>query len=227
MARLPRQRRGIAPQMRGRYPDYDVLGQAPHWDEATREVVLKRVDAVPPIRFFGPREAATAAALCDALLAQREEPRIPVLNFVDEKLHKGEGDGYRYFDMPEDTEVWRTILRGLDAEAATRRGAASFAALPPSAQDEIVADFSQGRLFGGEWARLNVKRAFQIALRYASQAFYSHPWAWNEIGFGGPAYPRGYARFGSPHLQSAEREPWEGKEEYDRDPVRDEEEPAP
>ena len=27
-------------------------------------------------------------------------------------------------------------------------------------------------------------------------AFYSHPWAWNEIGFGGPAYPQGYMRLG-------------------------------
>ncbi len=35
-------------------------------------------------------------------------------------------------------------------------------------------------------------------------AFYSHPWAWNEIGFGGPAYPRGYARIGA-----GQRESWE------------------
>ena len=27
-------------------------------------------------------------------------------------------------------------------------------------------------------------------------AFYSHPWAWNEIGYGGPAYPEGYMRLG-------------------------------
>ena len=33
-------------------------------------------------------------------------------------------------------------------------------------------------------------------MRAVLSAFYSHPWAWNEIGFGGPAYPRGYARFG-------------------------------
>ena len=25
-------------------------------------------------------------------------------------------------------------------------------------------------------------------------AYYSHPWAWDEIGFGGPAYPRAYMR---------------------------------
>jgi hypothetical protein len=56
-------------------------------------------------------------------------------------------------------------------------------------------------------------------MRYVVQAFYSHPWAWNEIGFGGPAYPRGYAAFGSPHL--GEREPWEGEESAHFDPVKD------
>ncbi|HEV2633587.1 MAG TPA: hypothetical protein VGX23_00480 [Actinocrinis sp.] len=28
--------------------------------------------------------------------------------------------------------------------------------------------------------------------RYACTAFYSHPAAWTEMGFPGPAYPRGY-----------------------------------
>ena len=36
-------------------------------------------------------------------------------------------------------------------------------------------------------------------MRSMLAAFYSHPWAWNEIGFGGPAYPRGYARLGVGH----------------------------
>ena len=34
-------------------------------------------------------------------------------------------------------------------------------------------------------------RVFALWMRYACAAFYSHPWAWNEIGFGGPAYPQG------------------------------------
>ena len=33
-------------------------------------------------------------------------------------------------------------------------------------------------------------------MRAILAGFYSHPWAWNEIGFGGPAYPRGYMRTG-------------------------------
>ncbi|MFP5387892.1 MAG: gluconate 2-dehydrogenase subunit 3 family protein, partial [Thermoleophilia bacterium] len=40
--KLPRQRRGTTPQMLGRYPDYDVLEEVSHWDEATRRVVLDR-----------------------------------------------------------------------------------------------------------------------------------------------------------------------------------------
>ena len=38
-------------------------------------------------------------------------------------------------------------------------------------------------------------------------AFYSHPWAWNEIGFGGPAYPRGYARLGPGSASIGRRRP--------------------
>ena len=26
------------------------------------------------------------------------------------------------------------------------------------------------------------------------EAYYAHPYAWDEVGFGGPAYPRGYMR---------------------------------
>jgi hypothetical protein len=42
---------------------------------------------------------------------------------------------------------------------------------------------------------------------------------WTEIGFGGPAYPRGYGAFGDPHL--GERESWEGEEAFHFDPVKD------
>src|SRR5579859_5381686 len=79
---LPRQRRGITPQMHGRYPDYDVLAHASHWDEVTRHVVLQRAEA-PPIRFFDAQESRTLRVFCDLVTAQDAEPRIPVLEMVD------------------------------------------------------------------------------------------------------------------------------------------------
>ena len=216
---LPRQRRGTTPQMHGRYPDYDVLENAKHWDEATRAKVLPRVNDVPPVRFFDVREAATVEALSNVLTAQDSEPRIPVLNFIDEKLFTGEGEGYQYFDMPDDRETWRRVARGLDEEAEARGGVASFSAADDELQHAIVSDFAEAKLFGGVWGTFNVNHAFSVVMQDVLSSFYSHPWAWNEIGYGGPAYPRGYSRFGNPQLQPGEREVWEGREAFDVDPV--------
>jgi hypothetical protein len=38
-------------------------------------------------------------------------------------------------------------------------------------------------------------------------AYYGHPTAWSEIGFGGPASPRGYVR-----MDFDRRDPWEAAE---------------
>jgi hypothetical protein len=90
---LPRQRRGTTPQMRSRYPDWDVLAEADHWDEATRRVVLARVEDPPQIRFFDATEAASLRAFCDVAVAQDSDPRIPVLESVDDRLASGRGVG--------------------------------------------------------------------------------------------------------------------------------------
>ena len=174
--------------MHGRYPDFDCLEQADHWDELTRQVVLERVENVPLLGFFTEIEAAALGAFCDVVLAQDAEPRVPVLAFIDRKLAEGRLDGYQYADMPDDRETWRLVARGLDEAAAAHGADSSGAAAPGDAQ---------------RWS-------------YAQLAFYSHPWAWNEIGFGGPAYPRGYARVGV-----GLSEAWEGEEALDIDPVVD------
>jgi hypothetical protein len=215
---LPPQRRGAVPQGRGRYPDYDVLAEAGHWDEVTRRVVLDRVHNVPPIRFFDEAEARTIEAFCDQITAQDGDPKIPVHRYLDEKLHLKEGAGYQYYDLPSDQEVWRTIARGLDEEAR-KRGRDSFAFLTEHEQNELVHQFDKGELVGGAWATFNVSRAFKVAVRDICEQFYAHPWSWNEIGFGGPAYPRGYAAFGNPTL--GEEEHWEAKEAVNVDAMRD------
>jgi hypothetical protein len=214
---LPRQRRGTTPQMHGRYPDFDLLEQASHWDEATREVVLGRLEP-PPIRFFDQREAAALGAFCDLVTAQEGEPRVPVLAMVDAKLYEGRGEGYRHADMPADPETWRQVARLLDDAAARGAGgdgdgAESFAAAGRAAQLRIVHRFAAGEL---EWDGCPVDKAWGVAMRDILGAFYSHPWAWNEIGFGGPAYPRGFARLGA-----GQREHWETPPEFELDPVRD------
>lgn len=209
---LPRQRRGITPQMRGRYPDYDVLATVDHWDSLTRRVVLERVANVPEIRFFTEDQERALRAFCDVVTGQDSEPRIPVLEMVDAKLYEARLDGFRYEDMPSDPQTWRQVAENLDATACDRGFAGGFAAASSDVQHEIVECFSEGEL---EWD-LPVKRAWSVVMRGVLSAFYSHPWAWNEIGFGGPAYPRGFARLGP-----GQREHWETPPEFERDPVSD------
>jgi hypothetical protein len=209
--RLPRQRRGTTPQRHGRYPDYDVVEQASHWDEVTRGVVLDRVRESPPLRFFDPAQAQTLGALFDVVLAQDAEPRIPVLQMVDAKLADNRLDGFRYADMPDDRETYRQVAAGLDQAAG-----GSFADLGDEARRALVQRFSDGSLSGGIWDALPCARAWSVIMRGALSAFYSHPWAWNEIGYGGPRYPRGYVR-----LAAGRREPDVAPEAFDLDPVAD------
>lgn len=193
---LPRQQVGTTPQMIGRYPDFDVLSAADTWDKATTSVVMARLAKPSPLRFFTATEEPTLRAFCDTVMAQDEEPRVPVAEFVDDKLASGHLDGFQYDDMPDDRDTWRLVLTGLDHSATIRFDAKSFADAVPEAREAIVDDLATAQLMGGPWERLNVSRAWSVCMRAILAGFYSHPWAWNEIGFGGPAYPRGFMRLG-------------------------------
>jgi Gluconate 2-dehydrogenase subunit 3 len=216
-AGLPRQRRGVTPQMHGRYPEYDVLANAAHWDPATRDVVRARVERVPPRRFFSAAEFACLCAFSDVVLAQDAEPRIPVMSFVDAKLHAGHLDGFQHVTMPDDRDTWRLVARGLD-QAAAARGAERLGDADEATRRAIVAAFAAGELTGGVWDELPAATAWTVVMRAVLAAFYSHPWTWNEIGFGGPAYPRGYMRLAE---GPAGADPDEAREAYELDPVRD------
>ena len=83
----------------GYYPEFNTLSQEAFWDEATRTVVLNRVQNTPPIRFFSADEARLMTAICDRLLPQDdrdEEHKIPIINIIDDRLFTGRIDGYRF-----------------------------------------------------------------------------------------------------------------------------------
>ncbi len=212
---LPRQQAGVTPQMIGRYPQYDVLAVVDTWDHATTRVVLARLEPPGPARFFTTDEEPALRAFCDTVLAQDNEPRVPVAEFVDDKMAAGRLDGYQYADMPDDRDTWRITLAGLDHTASADHGVVSFAAADPQTREAIIGDFAAAKLSGGPWEQVNVTHAWSVCLRSILAGFYSHPWAWNEIGFGGPAYPRGYMRLGP----TSTLEPFETHGATDEDPA--------
>ena len=184
---------------RQRFPGFDVLGQSRHWDPVTAGAVTARTGPPAPLKFFAAAEQASAGAMLNLLTGQRDDPRIPVLEMVDTRLAAGETDGWRYADMPEDGQAWRDTLAYLDADADARCGT-TFAAAPEKDQAALI----QSVLDGDDWHGLPAAHVWSLWTRYACTALYSHPSAWDEIGFPGPAYPRGYKNIGVGRLESFE-----------------------
>jgi len=195
----------------GRFDGYDVLRQANSWDEVTAGVVLRRLGPPAPLRFFTEQEGAVARPLLDRLLGQDAEPRIDVLTDIDSRLALEVTDGWHYADMPHDGAAWRQTLAALDQDAQDRFGT-GFATAGEPRQQALVQSVQDG--IGQTWHGLPARHVWSLWTRYACAAFYAHPWAWNEIGFGGPAYPRGYSNIGFDR-----RESWEKPERDAQDPV--------
>jgi Gluconate 2-dehydrogenase subunit 3 len=198
---------------RSPYVDYDVLAKwdTPSWDDQTREVVRKRLTEVPTRRFFSETEWQTLEAVCGRLVPQPERSNpIPIVPWIDEKLHHNWRDGFRYDDMPPLREAWRLGLEGIDQESRRRFGA-DLRSLPEADQDTVLKAIQAGDVDGAVWERLPAQSFFTtILLKEVVGEYYAHPAAWSEVGFGGPASPRGYVRLGS-----NQRDPWDGQE---RDP---------
>ncbi|MGH9807410.1 MAG: gluconate 2-dehydrogenase subunit 3 family protein, partial [Terriglobia bacterium] len=97
-----------------RFPGFDVVKQSDHWDARTRDVVLQRFRLKPGRSFFSVDEEAVCRALLAALLAiGPNDSEIRVFEMVDGRLAAGVTDGWRYEDMPPDTEAWRLSLAEL------------------------------------------------------------------------------------------------------------------
>jgi hypothetical protein len=195
----------------GYYPGFSTLRQKRYWDATTRALVEQRVSRQKPIRFFTAEETATMLAVVDRILPQEDrtdERRIALLPSIDERLYEDRLDGYRYDDMPPDQEAYRIAVRAFEQMAQTLHGRA-FHELSVREQEEILKSVHDAKPTAAQelWKQMNVERFWTLLVSDVIAAYYAHPWAWDEVGFGGPAYPRGYMR-----LEEGEAEPWEVNE---------------
>jgi hypothetical protein len=196
----------------GYYPGFSTLGQQRFWDEATRRKVLDRVHKIPAIRFFTAEEAALMEAIAAHILPQDDRHpsrRIPIVPRIDERLHQGRTPGYRFAKMPPDGEAYRLGFAAIEQMAKKSHGR-PFLELSWGEQDELLKSIHDAKPKEGAaeiWKKMEIHRYWALLVQDCAESYYAHPWAWDEIGFGGPAYPRGYMR-----LEHGEPEPWEVEE---------------
>lgn len=194
---------------RSPYPGYDVLAKwdSPSFNAVTRQVLARRLAEPPPRRFLTESEWRLMEAVCARLVPQpdRASP-VPITPWIDDMLAEGRGEGFRHAGTPPLQEAWRAGLAGLEDEARAREGAA-FVELSPERQDALLRAVQKGET-KARWAGAPAKHFFtHLLLKTVVGVYYAHPDAWSEIGFGGPASPRGYLR-----LKADRRDPWEARE---------------
>jgi hypothetical protein len=196
-----------------RYPGYDVLTKrlTPSWNAQTRRVIDQRLAVSREPRFFSADEFRTLDAIAMRITPQpAHRPPVPVAALIDDKLMRERNDGYRAADMPREPEAWQRGLRAIDAEAQTLHGSA-FHALDRARQDAMLQRVEAGDAHHVAWGGMPPATFFkQRLLPDIVHAYWSHPTAWSEIGWGGPASPRGYVRMGYDR-----RDPWEAVEARD------------
>lgn len=196
-----------------RYPGYDVLAKwrGPDWDAQTRMVVRRRVEDVPRIRFLTEEEARLLEAVSARIVPQPDrvaQARVPIVAWIDEKLHHDWRDGYRYEELPPLRETWRLGLSGID-ESARLLHARQFVSLESLTQDGVLARLQRGDAPGETWTRLSATRFFRDVLCLTVvKTYYAHPSAWSEIGYSGPSSPRGHVRNWAGGV-----DPWDAPEE--------------
>lgn len=193
-----------------RYPGYDVMNKrdTPSWDPVTRQVVDERLSVPTEPRFLDAFQWSTVKALCACIVAQpADRTAVPVAAMLDARLFENRGDGWRDARMPKLRDAWRVGLAALEVESHAARNAA-FANLSTEQQIEQIERMQRGELRDAAWQGMPSDLFFsERVLHDLYGAYYSHPASWSEIGFGGPANPRGYVR-----LYKDRRDPWEAIE---------------
>src|SRR5688572_6071190 len=196
-----------------RYRGYNVLDKwsSTDWDDQTREVVRRRLEEIPRIRFFTSEETELLEAVAERIVPQPDRgqaEKIPIVPWIDEKLYEDKRDGYRYEEMPPQREAWRLGLKGINETAQTLFGGRKFIDLDPLSQDVVLTHVARGNPDEDTWKLLASQRSFRdILCATVVKIYYAHPLAWNEIGYNGPSSPRGHVRKGEGGV-----DPWEAQE---------------
>ncbi|HEX6972655.1 MAG TPA: gluconate 2-dehydrogenase subunit 3 family protein, partial [Limnochordia bacterium] len=131
----------------------------------------------------------------------------------DQRLQGGPGEAQRQPHTPPEAQLLRRGLVAIDAVAKAKHRK-PFVECSSQQQFQILAALQKGALPPvPEMAGIPAKELFQKFLGLAVEAYASHPRVWSEIGYAGPAYPRGYYR-----IERGLRDPWEPPKAAPRQP---------
>ncbi len=189
------------------YPDYSVLSEEHEWDPHTREIVISRLGPFGGPKALSQAQITTLRAVLTRLIADdRRELLDYLVDHLDRQISSPIGQAERKLSVPPFSELLPQGLEEIEKHSQQHHGN-SFDRITADQQDALLTAIEQGNLGkSAVWDQWHQRELFSQLLSQTVSAYYSHPWVWSEIGYAGPAYPRGYMR-----VELGLTEPWEAK----------------
>lgn len=193
------------------YPDNTIqaLLHTEYVTAATKAALEPRLVTAGTVpAYFSAESFRLLTTLCRHLLAVEEEALAAYIAAgIDERLAANKSNGWRYRQMPGDRDAYDRALHALD-ETAQSSHQARFADLPAAQQLTLLQLLQKGKVSGEGWNGLSPALFFQELLCEATEFFYSHPYAQNEIGFVGMADTHGWKKLGLNEQENPEPQPY-------------------
>lgn len=191
------------------YPAFDVMNEQDEWDDHTQTIVTSRLQSNNSFRYLTPLEAETLRRISSLLVDdQTAEVLDFVLDHMDQTLHQSPGESQRKAGVPEASELIRSGLKAIEQGTRTLYES-SFKDLDAPRQKQYLQQISESIAEPPDvWNSIPQEALFKKLLNLTVESYCSHPKVWSEIGYAGPAYPRGYVR-----AQLGQLDPWEAQPE--------------
>ena len=157
--------------------------------------------------FLTPQELAILRAVCSRLVPTDELPdHTDIAGEIDDRLHRGAGDGWRYADLPRDTDAYRLGLRGM-SEQAMHVFPRTFVTLNTHEQDTVLNDVQRGRAGVAAFDTMSGARFLEKLLTEVVELAYSHVAVQEDISYVGMADATGWTQLGLGVLDQREPRP--------------------
>ncbi|MFD1738986.1 gluconate 2-dehydrogenase subunit 3 family protein [Bacillus salitolerans] len=185
------------------YPEYDVLSEWEEWDQATQSVIKRRLSTTT-IHYLTVEQQQILLSLLPILFPSHlGELSVNILAIFDERL-----PSLNSFPLGSTVKTADILTTGIMSirKQAYDQYARPFSELEESVKRKMVNEFERNIGYKNCWQEIAPSLFFKTLMSELIKIVYSDPSIWSKIGYGGPAYPRGYYAFGSRQFDK-----WEAK----------------
>jgi hypothetical protein len=187
------------------YPNYDVLEQKKEWDPTTQSVIDHRLNEVNT-SFFSPDERKLLQTFIELVFPSHlGDVTINVIAILDQRFATKKISGYAKGTNKLKVDIIRKGMKNVESHMYSKHQTTLFE-LDKKVQQEYIHSLKENQGYLNVWQDVPPALFFKTLTEVIIPIIYSDPAIWSKIGYGGPAFPRGYYAMGPNQFDQWEAE---------------------